>query len=321
MSKRNLFDLFSQIDTDLIEDAANVKNKRMKKMEEDTFEEKSDANFVTEEYDIEAEKPSKKKYIKYTVSVATVLFIAGVAGVTFNIQMNQNKENNTLSEVSQTQAMSESAESIVSDVTDNVSAVTMAENESAAETRKGISEIIVADKSCSSETVIISKNIDEGQEESTVYRGENSLSDNQQPIHNDNESITVTEKRVVAEDVNQNETEQITTSPETESQQIHLPNISYEKPDSGYCGGEATTPEKLSEILNSLSYSIEVCDGLPPYEFTSSDGTEYYIAYDYKFVWRKNKVTGMIEEAQTTDLAIAMIKSVHELYGLNECVW
>ena len=330
MSKRNLVDIFDEIDTDLIEDAANIKNQIPYNTvnEGKSLKNSKSENTVTEVYKIEAETHTRKNYIKYAVSAAAVLFIAGLAGITASLNLSQDKDNNSVAEVSQTITSSADTDRAETEVVSSVSE-TAAKTVTGSESVSTASEIIT-NKAILSETVTsISEVISEPDDKSSGEHTEKKPAEESTPAPKDNASRPVTEKTVITEIVIQTESQKpvITDSvkqtepektaeelpSETDTPQIHLPCMPAVGPDSGYPDG-SITPEGFAEALGSLSYSPETCDGLPLYEFTAPDGTEYYILDEY--IWRKNTETGQMEEAERTESVDYWIMAYIGLYVL-----
>lgn len=332
MNKRNLVDIFDEIDTDLIEDAANIKNQIPDNMvnEGESMKKSKSENIVTEVYKIEAETYTKKNYVKFAVSAAAVLFISGLAGITASLNLSQDKDNNSVAEVSQTITSSADTDRAETEVVSSVSE-TASKTVTGSESVSTASEIIT-NKAILSETVTsISEVISEPDDKSSGEHTEKKPAEESTPAPKDNASRPVTEKTVITEIVKQTESQKpvITESvkqtepektteempSETEIPVIHLPNMPCEP---GYPDG-SITPEGFAKALGSLSYSPETCDGLPSYEFTAPDGTEYYILSDY--IWRRNTETGQMEEAKRTEPVDFWIMAFMGLYGLNECSW
>ncbi len=338
MGKRNLTDIFSQIDTDMIEDAAIHSEKNADNTEKGMIsvkESKSGKNTVTEEYKIDVETPSKKNYAKYAATAAAFVLIAGTAGLAAGINMNHNRENSSLAEVSETRADSENMTDSESMRDADISAVNMVTEETKVSTEAVTSEgqtsteTSASSVSASESVTEVSGEAAETAAENTEHREENRPSDSKPSSQRENEVRPVTEKAVITEKnvvtekvqiteaVKQTEPEMTQTEPPqvTEVPQIHLPMIPY--PFEDY------TPEKLTELLNSLNYSPDTCDGIPEKSFTAQDGTVFRFslsALSSGWVWRQKMVNGswQTEEAVLSGSDMIYILQYMEIYGLND---
>lgn len=210
MNKEDIYNAVSDIRPEYLDEADNYKAKTQTEGGATVINSENDNKnnkALTREYDIEAETSSGKRYMKYIASAAAVLFIAGIAGAAAGIQMNHNNENNTLAEVSQTQAVSEITENIITEVTAKSPDTAVSETESNTVTRQSATEpvTIVSETPVSSVVTDKSDETAESKTEDPEHKADNRPAENQQPIQKGTEVIPVTEVTMATEAVKQTE--------------------------------------------------------------------------------------------------------------------
>ena len=81
--------------------------------------------------------------------------------------------------------------------------------------------------------------------------------------------------------------------------------------------GEQSLMNEITTQLNALTWSPEICDGLPGNTFTGTDGNVYYLNLSDGWVWRGNGAAQ--KEAKLTKELLALLKQYQAQFGLSEC--
>ena len=316
MKKEDIYNAVSGIRPEYLDEADNYKPENNTGASADEKDDQVNSSkqaerTVTEEYRIEAETHSGRKYAGMIASAAAVLLIAGTAGLAASIGINRSSDTLSSEVVSESQTVSPETVAAVSEksgvVTENTAVTTLCESTDL--TGMTVTEASVTAAESSEQKV--SEEIRESK------KTENEIRDNTIPVVTEIHTEPVTLKAEI--NVAEVQTEPEIQQTEPKVSQIHLPAIPYD-PSENYLSDEAITPENFTKLLESLSYSPETCDGLPEYRYTSADGTEYYILLSCRHVWR-SKAGSPMEEAELSDYSLAMIRAFIGLYGLEECMW
>ena len=93
-------------------------------------------------------------------------------------------------------------------------------------------------------------------------------------------------------------------------------NKSAEPETTAEQGLQNALSDKITAQLNALTWSPDICDGIPEYTWTGTDGTVYDFNLSDNWVWKKNGQTQ--QEAQLTEDLAALLNVYKEKYGLAE---
>ncbi|MDD6827764.1 MAG: hypothetical protein PUE12_16960 [Oscillospiraceae bacterium] len=314
MKGNKFLEKMNLIDTEFVEEASKTGVETYGINKEEKTEIKKSENIRYEEYRLKAKTVKSKRYARFA-SVAAVLFITGIGVVVAGIRFNQDNEHLSLAENSKTMFSSVVADISVTPATELPEKI--AESTVSGSTAKQMVAETIVSRISLSETV--SQTSAEVSANKAVGKNEHQTENN---IHDSNE------ERIPESTSRQSVDERDLTALHTESE-----NKAYETPDvteneqtivtskKAVVNEPELTPESLTQLLNTLTYSEDICDGLPEYYYESGDEMVFYINLSSGWIWRTRRQNGAFytEEALLTKSDVHYINGFIKQYGLNEC--